>query len=299
MDFWLTVLVLFRRWYITIPAFVLSIVLAGAAYSAVPVEYQSNAVLVLTTPLKGGTETRNSPYADSLTNPMLNFDPSLALSGAIVIQQMSTSETAHRLGITFGDDTTYEVTNGSSNPELLETGPFIFIGGTGPSARAARDVATKVAAMAAVVLDERQNELHAPPSTHINVQVVVPPTAGQPLSTSPLRAAAAAGALAAMAGLAAAYGFESAMTHRRRRRSERDRAAAWAMSASTTSPGASADGGATAPGVRSRRSRLRDQQLNGTSTRTTATGAVGLLDSPGHEDAGTDRPGQGSATGER
>jgi hypothetical protein len=226
MDFWRTLLVLFRRWYITIPAFVMSLWLAGAAYSAVPVEYQSNAVLVLTTPLTGGTETTHTgSRPKTLTNPMMNFDPSLALSAAIVIQQMNTSETAHRLGVTFGNDTSYEVSNGSSNPELLETGPFIFIGGTGPSPKAAQDVATSVAAMAAAVLNERQNELHAPPSTHINLQVVVPPAAGLPLSTSPLRAAGAAGALAAMAGLAAAYGFESLMTHRQRRRAERERAA--------------------------------------------------------------------------
>jgi hypothetical protein len=252
VDFWLTVLVLFRRWYITVPAFFMSIGVAGAAYSAVPIEYQSNAVLVLTTPLTGGTETKHSPHAKAITNPMMNFDPSLALSAAIVIQQMNTSETALRLGTTFGDDTTFEVTNGSSNPELLQSGPFIFIGGSGPSPEAAQEVATKVAAMAAVVLDERQNELHAPPSTHINLQVVVPPTAGQPLSTSPLRAAAAAGALAAMAGLAAAYGFESLMTHRRRRRAERARDAARAMPASTKSPGTAGGGGRTAVGVLAR-----------------------------------------------
>ena len=56
MDFWRTVLVLFRRWYITVPAFVATLGLAGAAYSAVPIQYESGSVLVLTTPLTGGTQ---------------------------------------------------------------------------------------------------------------------------------------------------------------------------------------------------------------------------------------------------
>ena len=79
--------------------------------------------------------------------------------------------------------------------------------------------------MAAEILDQRQTELDAPASTHIGIQVVVAPTTGQPLMGSPLRAAAAVGALAGLASLAAVYGFESLMTQRRRRRTERARAA--------------------------------------------------------------------------
>ena len=42
MDFWRTVMVLFRRWYITVPAFFLTLGAApAAAYSVVPVQYQS------------------------------------------------------------------------------------------------------------------------------------------------------------------------------------------------------------------------------------------------------------------
>ena len=36
MDFWRTVMVLFRRWYITLPAFVMTLGVAAAAASSVP-----------------------------------------------------------------------------------------------------------------------------------------------------------------------------------------------------------------------------------------------------------------------
>ena len=140
MDFWRTVLVIFRRWYISVPAFFATLVLAGAAYSAVPVQYQSGSVLVLTTPLAGGTQATDATNPTALTNPLLTFDRSLALTASIVIQQMNSSESAFALGVVPGGTTAYQVTNGSTNPELLESGPFLFVQGTGPSPEAARDV---------------------------------------------------------------------------------------------------------------------------------------------------------------
>ena len=221
MDFWGTVVVLFRRWYITLPAFFLTLLAAGAALTAVPVQYESGSVLVLTTPLSGGTETDNPDAPTSLTNPLLGFDQSLSLTASIVIQQLNSSETARSLGLSAGDTTGYEVNNGTTNPELLQSGPLIFVRGTGPSPQAAQDITERVSALAATVLDERQEALNAPESTRIVVQVVVAPSAGQPLADSALRAAAAVGALAGVASLIAVYGFESLMVNRRRRRQER------------------------------------------------------------------------------
>ena len=129
MDFWRTVLVLVRRWYITVPAFFVTLGMAGAAYSVVPVQYQSVSVLVLTTPLSGGTETAHSTTPNSLTNPLLNFDQSLALTASIVIQEMNSLETAKNLGVTPGGSVTYQVTNGSTNPELPRVGTVLVRAG--------------------------------------------------------------------------------------------------------------------------------------------------------------------------
>ena len=230
MDFWRTVMVLVRRWYVTGPAILLTLGASAAAYSAVPDDYESVSILVLTTPLTGGdvtpvdlTDSSDTPDAadsdplPSLSNPLLNFDRSLALTASILIQQLNSAETAAGLGITPGSTTDYEVTNGSSNPELLEVGPFVFVQGHGPSPEAAQEVTEEVVAMAHAVLEQRQADLGAPPSTHIDVQVVVAPTTGQALKDSPLRAAAATGALAGLAALVAVFGFESLSAHRRRR----------------------------------------------------------------------------------
>lgn len=220
MDFWRTFWVLIRRWYVTVPAFLATVALAAAVYAVMPVPYQSNAVLVLTTPLSGGTQaTQPHRHPNPITNPLMNFDQSLALTASIVIQQLNSPGTVSALGVVPGGTTTYDVNNGSTNPELLQSGPFIFVQGEGSSAQAAHDITQSVADMAATVLADRQHQLNAPESTRIGVQVVVPPSASVPLQRSRKRAAAAVLALAGVAGLASAYAVESIATQRRRRRS--------------------------------------------------------------------------------
>jgi hypothetical protein len=226
VDFWGTVVVLFRRWYVTVPAFFATLFLAFVAFSAVPIQFESGGVLVLTTPLNGGTEYESPDHTDSVTNPMMNFDQSLGLTASLVIQQLRSRETAEALGVHPGGTTSYEVNNGTSNPELLQSGPFIFIKGTGPSPQDAKDMADRVAASAQAILDQRQKEVNAPASTHIEVEVVVAPTAGLPLLGSPLRAAAGVGALAALVGLVAVYGFENLVQRRQLRRARRQQAGA-------------------------------------------------------------------------
>ena len=185
MDFWRTVLVLFRRWYITVPAFFATSAWPGRRTPSFPVQYQSGSVLVLTTPLAGGTE------ATQARTSRLAHQPAAELRPQPRPDRLDRHPADEQLGDRVGPGcrpgarTSYQVTNGSTNPELLESGPFLFVQGTGPSAEAAQDITEKVSAMAAEVLAQRQDELDAPASTHITLQVVVPPTAGQPLTGSP------------------------------------------------------------------------------------------------------------------
>jgi hypothetical protein len=207
----------------------------------------------------------------------MNFGASLSLTTSLVIQALGSAESSHSLGVTAGDTTTYAVDNGSTNPEELESGPFIFVHGIGPSPQAAQDMAQRVADLAAVILDERQDEVDAPPSTHIGMQVVVPPGVGRPLLSSPMRAAAAVGALACLGCLAAVYGFESMMTHRRRRREEKKRAA---QQAELRTAG-SGDGYSASPaGEPGRRLTHRAGGVNGVAPQAMHAGGVDVLESP-------------------
>jgi hypothetical protein len=218
MDFWSTIQVVFRRWYVALPAFLLSIVLAAVVYGSVQKVYVSGSVLVLTQPLTGSSQPADVDKPRDLVNPLLNFDRGLSTSAAILIQALSTPETASELGAPPGADTWFEVSNGSTNPELLITGPFIFITGNSSSKAGATDIVRKVQARAQVELANRQKEVKAPASTYITAVEVVAPTTGEAAGGSRIRSAAAAGALAMLASLAATFGFESYALARARRR---------------------------------------------------------------------------------
>ena len=143
----------------------------------------------------------------------------------MLIQNLSTPETAASLGVSPEAATSYQVTNGSTNPELLESGPFVFIEGTSVKPQDAQDIVRRVSALASQELAERQKEVDAPTSTYITVNEIVPPTTPEARNTKKLRAAGAAGMLAVFAGLAAAFAFESIASRQKLRRIKPHRSA--------------------------------------------------------------------------
>ncbi|MCG5220669.1 hypothetical protein [Streptosporangium sp. KLBMP 9127] len=218
MDFWGTVLVLFRRWYVAVPAFLLALGGVAAIYTSVPLTYVSRSVLVLTIPPSGGTLPLDKEAPNWPVNPLLNFNDGLSMSASIVIQALGTAETAAELGAPAGSETTYKVTNGSTNPELLMSGPFVFIEGEARTAEQARDIVTRVAAQAQKELTRRQRMVGAPVKTYIAITRLMPPTTPEAKRGSKLRAAAAAVGIGFIMSLGSAFAFESVVNGRRARR---------------------------------------------------------------------------------
>lgn len=216
MDFWSTVLVLFRRWYVVLPAFLLTLGAAAAAYSSVPAQYLSQSAVLLTAPTTGSVAYADG-YQPEAINPLLNLDNGLNLTGSLLIQAMRTAEFASRIGVPADGPTTFEVNNGSDNPELLQNGPFLFLSATSSSPDEAEGVVQRSVAAAREELQRRQEELDAPRSTYVTFTEIVPPTPAEAQRGDRLRPAAAALALGAIASLAATFAAESLFMARRRR----------------------------------------------------------------------------------
>ena len=226
MDFWGTIVLLLRRWYIALLGFVLSLGAAGAVYSSVPTYYVSMSIMVLTTPTTGSSVPTDPRHPYPLTNPLLNFDDGLNFSATILIHGMSTLEVAQELGVGPGGDTTLEVSNGSSNPELLEHGPFVFVQAKSLSPVRARSVVAAAMQRVRVELMNQQVGLHVPAATYISLNDVVPPTTPVPQHGGKLRAAAAAVAFGGIGSLASTFAVDSIIDahHRRRARSSIEQA---------------------------------------------------------------------------
>jgi hypothetical protein len=209
MDFWGTLNVLIRRWYYALPALVVTFAICGVVYVTIPPTYVSNVVLVLTASTNGGSLTTNPKAGETLSNPLLNSDKGLSMSAAILIQDMSSPEVGTKVGITPGGPTTYTVGNGSSNPELLDNGPFVFIEVKSSTPQAARSVAAALSNQAGIELAAEQKQLDAPLQTYVSAREVVPVTTPVAEGKSRSRAAAAALVIGFIVSLTAAFGGES------------------------------------------------------------------------------------------
>ncbi|MFB9477014.1 hypothetical protein ACFFR3_46630 [Nonomuraea salmonea] len=225
MDFWATVTVLFRRWYVTVPAFLLTIAAALGVYAVAPKTFVSTSAIVLTLPVTGGSLPSDPKFPNPSTNPLVTFDQGLNMTSAILIQALNTPKAAAEVGVPPGGDVTLRVTSGGTNPELMPATPFIVVTCEAPTAEQAHSIVIKVTALAAKELRARQRQVKAPPATYVSATVVVPPTEPDEKKGSRLRSAVVAGALASFVSLFAAFAAESFARHRRTRRRARDASA--------------------------------------------------------------------------
>ncbi|WP_055479105.1 hypothetical protein [Sphaerimonospora mesophila] len=217
MDFWAAVAVLLRRWYVTFPAFLLTVAGAYFVYIGIPPQYESSAALVLTVPTTGSTQSTRPGKPETLFNPLLNFDGGLNMTASILVRVLATARTAEELGVRPGGDTGYTVNNGHPNPELLVNTPFLMIEGVSTDPADAQEIVRKVAERAKVELAMRQRLLNAPPATYITISEVVPPTPAVIQNRGKLRPVAAASLLGLCAGLMAGFAAESVSAGLRRR----------------------------------------------------------------------------------
>lgn len=208
MDFWKTLLVLLRRWYVAVPVFVITIGAAGAVYMTTPMLYQSTGLLVLTSPSSGPTSVKDRETGQ--TNPLLAFDSSLAISASIVIQTINTPAVIKELGADKPEHT-FELTGGN------EGGPFISVTTESESEPGSRELAVQVLDRVRAELTKYQEELEAAPTTFIGVNQIVAPTEPEPLRGSKLRAAGVALVLGFAASLGTVFGLESYQTRKRKR----------------------------------------------------------------------------------
>ncbi|MFC5285855.1 hypothetical protein ACFPM7_02235 [Actinokineospora guangxiensis] len=213
MDFWKTLLVLLRRWYVAVPVFVITIGAAGAVYMTTPMLYQSTGLLVLTSPSSGPTSVKDRETGQ--TNPLLAFDSSLAISASIVIQTINTPAVIKELGADKPEHT-FELTGGN------EGGPFISVTTESESEPGSRELAVQVLDRVRAELTKYQEELEAAPTTFIGVNQIVAPTEPEPLRGSKLRAAGVALVLGFAASLGTVFGLESYQTRKRKRTGDDD-----------------------------------------------------------------------------
>ena len=210
MDFWKTIVVLARRWYVALPALLVSLLLSGLVFQSIPPKFQSTGSVVLLTPTKGASASSKDPA----TNPLLNFGGSLEITAQLVTQVLLSPETGSQIQAS-GGATDYQVGDADTG------GPFINVVATASTAEQAKRTVELLLQRARQDLIDRQTRLGAPKGSFIAVEDAVAPTEAIQLNGNRLRGAAAALALGLCASLASAFILESILESRRGRRGGR------------------------------------------------------------------------------
>jgi hypothetical protein len=216
MDFWKTMGVLLRRWYVSVPIFVLCVVLGGGVFIAVPTQYESTGTIVLTAPVSGGFVATNPQNSQGPGNPLLDFEGSLTITSQLLVQSLSSATTQNEIA-KLGGASTFQAGDGGTG------GPFVVVIADAKSRQQAEKTVTLALDHASTELDQRQKAAQAPPSTYIGTQVVVAATPATTKLGGKVKAGGVALAGGIVVSLAAAFAVDSIMANRRRRPSDRDR----------------------------------------------------------------------------
>jgi hypothetical protein len=209
VDFAKSLMVLLRRWYVALPALVLSLGLSAAVYESVPAKYESRGTIMLLSSSSGATAGGSAKTGQ--TNPLLSIDGSLTLTSTALIQVVKSPEVAQDI-YNHGGTAVYEAGDGQLG------GPFINVDATGGSPGEVQRTVLMVLQRAAVELRNREITYKAPISTYIQIDDLVSPTEAKQLLGSKVRAAGAALALALAFSLSSAFMIESLMENRRDKR---------------------------------------------------------------------------------
>lgn len=206
MDFWKTIKVLLRRWYVAVPVLLLSLGGAGVVFLSVSPEYESTGTDLLTVPKAGATLDPSKPAG--IINPLLAFDASLTTTAQLLTQVLLDPAVYAQLTQN-NPDIKCEAGDGGLR------GPFVQVVCKAPTPQGAQATVDGAFKRLREELVARQKKLGAPESTFINVETVVEPTEATLLVGGKLRAAGAALALGLAASLTSAFAIESIMQRRR------------------------------------------------------------------------------------
>lgn len=215
MDFWKTIGVLLRRWYVSVPVLVVSLVLGGGVFLKTPTQYEATGTMVLTAPTAGSNVAIDPSKATGPGNPLLDFEGSLTITTQLLIQSLSSPAVQQQIA-TEGGASTFQAGDGETG------GPFVVIIADGKSPAQAELTVNLALKYAQNELDARQKNLNAPPSTFIGTQSVVSPTTATTKISGKLKTGGIALVGGIVLSLAVAYGIESWSSRRRRRADDDD-----------------------------------------------------------------------------
>jgi hypothetical protein len=212
VDLLTTLRVLLARWYVMVPALLLTVAATLAVTAAVAPAYRATGAVVLLVPnaLTDGAGAGGQAAGGVRVNPYLEFGSSLEVT-ADVLTKVMTSDAAVARTRAAGGTAEYELGTGDNGGS-----PIIDIQATGRSASESIRTVRVVTARISDELARRQRLAGAPTRTWIRAVVLTAPASARRLLGSKLRAGAAVLALGVAATFSLVFLTEAVAESRRR-----------------------------------------------------------------------------------
>lgn len=214
MDFLTLGKILFRRWYVTLPMVLLTVVVAAAVVRSVEPEYEASGSFVLLGPREHLPPFNADPGTAPLPrNPYTEFTPSLTTAAGTLELVLEDGQVRNRLRqLRLSDD--IEVTADDEAPTLEVT-----VGAR--RAGVAVETIETIFSMMGDELRQRQDDAGAPENLQITVEALVLPETARELTAARDRALVAFSVLGVVSTVGLAVIVDSIATARRARRSRR------------------------------------------------------------------------------
>lgn len=157
-----------RRWYVTAPGVLLSLVVASTVFSSMSPKYTSSGIAVLV--------RQNSPTTMSAINPAVGNDGTFTTTTLTLVQALDTPAVRAELGLREGGDD-FTISNvGKSAAGAGGDHPFLYVTTQSSSPGKSTEMVADVISAARQKLTDLQNDFHVKPQNQIKVESVVDAT---------------------------------------------------------------------------------------------------------------------------
>ncbi|MFZ4516484.1 MAG: hypothetical protein ACOYN3_09270 [Acidimicrobiia bacterium] len=213
MDFWDSLAVLSRRWWIVVLGIVVTVAVALIVFGAISPTYRADGTVVFYAP--GKLQLADPNAAPQRANPFLGFDGSVTVTSEITARAATAPNVMQTVtGVSPGSSFTAE-------PDISARGPILQLSASAPTRVAAVDTLGRGIATMNQTLNDQQQAVGASQDTWVRMAVLRSDKAATPVSGSRWRAALGIVLVGIGCTLMAAFGVDALARARARRREPR------------------------------------------------------------------------------
>ena len=211
MDFWQSLAVLGRRWWVVVPGLLITAVVAVVAFNSITPTYQAHGTVVFYAPGKLQLPEPNADPASAVrSNPFLGFDGSVGVTSEIVARSVVAPSVIRSI-TSRGASRSFTV-----EPDLNARGPILQLTATAPTRAGSVAILDRGIAAMNGALAQQQTAVGASKDTWVQMATVRADRTPTLVTSGRAKTVAAIVVLGVALSIAAAFALDAILRARRR-----------------------------------------------------------------------------------